>query len=357
MNPLESEGKIFISYRRADSPGVAGRLADSLKAYFGEDRVFRDVGGIRAGAKFDEVIDKTLTGTDAVIVLIGPNWLNASIDEGATRRLDDPDDVLSREIEFALDSGVPVFPILVEDTRMPSRAELPEKLAALARLNGISITDERWEQDVTRLAKIVALDIPGSVAERKLARMRLIVLMLLLGVMVFSTIRFTWTAYGANFFMLSSQDKMTSTQVGDLKKEAVPSQRTLINLHLLPGKKYYADNLEGWTEGSARTEWHVRFEDIYGTRFRFFNPLASVINFIGIALSCFLLTFHLPHMDKSARALILAAVWIGLAGTVLFLAIYMMSGGPFDTIAAYAGSTIIITSMLVLMGLSGFKAR
>ncbi|NNE09116.1 MAG: toll/interleukin-1 receptor domain-containing protein, partial [Gemmatimonadetes bacterium] len=285
MNPLEPEGKIFISYRRADSPGVAGRLADSLKAYFGEDRVFRDVGGIRAGAKFDEVIDKTLTGTDAVIVLIGPNWLNASNDEGASRRLDDPADILSREIEFALKSGVPVFPVLVEDTRMPSRAELPEKLAALARLNGISITDERWEQDVTRLAKIVAIDIPGSVAERKLARMRLMVLAVLLGVTVFSTIRFTWTSYGANFFMLSSNDRMTSTQVEDLRKEAVPSQRTLIDLHLLPGKRYYADNFERWTDDKARTEWHVRFEDIYGTRFRFFNPLASVINYIGIALS------------------------------------------------------------------------
>ena len=41
-------GKIFISYRRADARGVAGRLGDSLGQYFGDNRVFRDIEDIAA---------------------------------------------------------------------------------------------------------------------------------------------------------------------------------------------------------------------------------------------------------------------------------------------------------------------
>ena len=38
-------GGIFISYRRDDSAGYAGRLYDRLTARFGGDRVFMDVEG------------------------------------------------------------------------------------------------------------------------------------------------------------------------------------------------------------------------------------------------------------------------------------------------------------------------
>ena len=37
---------IFISYRREDTAGYAGRLYDRLAAHFGPDRVFMDVEGI-----------------------------------------------------------------------------------------------------------------------------------------------------------------------------------------------------------------------------------------------------------------------------------------------------------------------
>lgn len=37
---------IFISYRREDAEGQAGRLFDDLARYFGEDTVFMDVAGI-----------------------------------------------------------------------------------------------------------------------------------------------------------------------------------------------------------------------------------------------------------------------------------------------------------------------
>ncbi len=50
---------IFVSYRRADSAGYAGRLVDKLKAQFG-NQVFFDVDSIRPGANFHDVIRETL---------------------------------------------------------------------------------------------------------------------------------------------------------------------------------------------------------------------------------------------------------------------------------------------------------
>ena len=66
--------KIFINYRRDDAGGFAGRLADSLGAYFGPGRVFRDVTGIDYGDDFERVIDEKLAESGALIVVIGDRW-------------------------------------------------------------------------------------------------------------------------------------------------------------------------------------------------------------------------------------------------------------------------------------------
>ena len=41
--------KIFLSYRRQESPGVAGRIYDRLCSHFGDDAVFMDVDSIPLG--------------------------------------------------------------------------------------------------------------------------------------------------------------------------------------------------------------------------------------------------------------------------------------------------------------------
>jgi hypothetical protein len=47
---------IFVSYRRSDSQGEAGRLFDDLVKHFGEDTVFMDVAAIEAGRDFRKAI-------------------------------------------------------------------------------------------------------------------------------------------------------------------------------------------------------------------------------------------------------------------------------------------------------------
>ncbi len=163
---LNAPGKIFVSYRREDTRWAAGRLFDSLDIYFGDGRVFRDIEGITGGADFAKVLISTLELTDAVVVLIGEDWLTLT-DENGNRRIDAADDWVAMEIAAALKAQIPVYPVLVGDTPMPRADDLPDALKALARFNAITITDNRWDADIARLSKVLAVDTP-SAAERKL---------------------------------------------------------------------------------------------------------------------------------------------------------------------------------------------
>jgi len=181
----EGEGRgdtIFISYRRSDTEGYAGRLADSLTTYFGEGRVFRDVGSIAPGQDFTERISRVIAGSGAVLVLIGPGWLEPR--DGGRPRLHEPDDHLAAEIGAALEQHRLVVPVLVQRAAMPREDELPGRLAPLTRRNAVSLADETWISDVTRLAKVLAMDLTGSVAENRMNRLRLGLLSLLGGALL-----------------------------------------------------------------------------------------------------------------------------------------------------------------------------
>ena len=63
---------IFLSYRRADSEGYAGRLFDRLSAHFGRRNIFMDVVAIDAGVDFSEELKDAVQGCDVLLALIGP---------------------------------------------------------------------------------------------------------------------------------------------------------------------------------------------------------------------------------------------------------------------------------------------
>jgi hypothetical protein len=142
--------RIFISYRRGDSRGSAGRLYDDLEERFGKDVVFRDLDAIEPGAEYSEVIDSAIARCDALIAVIGNQWLEIRDSEGR-RRLDNPDDLVRLEIASALARDKLVLPVLVEDAVMPSATDLPPDLAPLAGRNALSMSDDRWEFDLDRL--------------------------------------------------------------------------------------------------------------------------------------------------------------------------------------------------------------
>jgi hypothetical protein len=138
---------IFISYRRRDTSGYAGRLYDQLSAYFGRDHVFMDVVAIEPGADFVDTIDKKVGTCDTLIALIGKNWLTIT-DEQKRLRLGGQDDFVGVEVVAALKRNVQVIPVLVDGAKMPLQRELPESLQALSRLQAIEISDARFTRDV-----------------------------------------------------------------------------------------------------------------------------------------------------------------------------------------------------------------
>lgn len=146
--------EIFLSYRRADSASATGRLADRLEEHFGAARVFRDHASIAAGDDFAAAIRRAIEASTVVLVVIGPDWLDATLPSGL-RRLDDPSDWVRLEIEFAFDANLPVVPVLVEDAVMPMAERLPESIAALARCQAVELSETRWRYDAERLIQVL----------------------------------------------------------------------------------------------------------------------------------------------------------------------------------------------------------
>ena len=143
--------KLFINYRRDDSRADAGRLYDRLQALY-PDRVFRDVGSLEPGVDWHTAIERVLGTSDACIVVIGPRWLSIT-DANGKRRLDDPRDTVRREVSTALANGMRVFPVLVGGAKMPAEEDLPEDMQSLARRNALEITEQDFDEDVTKLAR------------------------------------------------------------------------------------------------------------------------------------------------------------------------------------------------------------
>jgi len=128
---------IAISYRRQDSSPVAGRLYDRLQAEFGKGSVFMDFDSIPYGVDFREHIKQTLKRAKVVVAIIGPEWTGGK--ELAHRRIDDPTDFVRLEVASALESGIPIIPVLINNTPMPDAQHLPPELEGLAFRNGLAL--------------------------------------------------------------------------------------------------------------------------------------------------------------------------------------------------------------------------
>ncbi len=150
--------RIFISYRRDDSAGYAGRLEASLESRFGAGCVFRDASDIAPGSDFAAVIGARLAEAQAVLVLIGPRWAGAG--DAARRRIDEPGDFVRIEVQAALASGRLVVPVLLQGVSMPAAASLPAPLQPLAERQALALGDTHWEADVDRL--VAALGLRGA---------------------------------------------------------------------------------------------------------------------------------------------------------------------------------------------------
>jgi hypothetical protein len=154
---------IFISYRRDDTEGEAGRLFDDLTREFGANSVFMDVAGIRPGVDFVQAIEQNVADCGVLLAIIGPTWATITGASGQ-RRLDDPNDFVVLEIASALKREVPVIPVLVHGARMPSQDQLPESLKSFSHRNSVELSHARWPSDVQLLIEALKIYVAPSKA-------------------------------------------------------------------------------------------------------------------------------------------------------------------------------------------------
>ena len=153
---LTRSPRIFISYRRADSADVTGRIYDRLREHFGKSAIFKDVDSIPPGVDFREHLEKAVGKCQVFLVVIGDKWLEAT-EARRRNRLHDPDDFVRIEIESALKRNIPIIPLLVRGTSMPAEEKLPPSLRKLVYRNGISIrSDPDFHGDMDRLIEAIS---------------------------------------------------------------------------------------------------------------------------------------------------------------------------------------------------------
>jgi hypothetical protein len=404
MIERKQPARIFLNYRRDDTRWISGRLIDSLKAYFGDDRVFRDIESIKGGAEFGDVIETSMQSADAVIVLIGPDWLTVAGEDGKPR-LEDPDDWVAREIASALAQGVPVYPVLVEHTPIPRAEDLPEPIRPLVERNAMSISETRWDEDVTRLAKIVGIDVPGSAAERTLNRDRLLIsLLLLLAAIVLPTAILVGnliadipqiaaareeTAESPELVPTESTSEKARAAIADqaaLVKEPTASAEEKVKVGKLmmevgrlvseegearvaEGQQLVKNGEQLIAQGKRRLQEQLpaqrgglfsgMFKDTTDTPEPELLQLWHVfIAYAAIVFSAVWLLLDVNLMDPARRGFATAGGWVGIGGTLFFGSLLRpVWPNAAEPLVMYFGSTVIAATMFLLMNLSGFKAK
>ena len=139
---------VFISYRRLDSGDWTRTLADHLNMRFGDTLVFIDLDDIKIAAEWMQEIRKAIASAEVLLAIIGPRWLKIGKEKG---RLHEPLDVLRTEIEMALSRRMPLVPVLVGNTAVPEKEELPDSIADILKWQAVSLRDGNWGSDVERL--------------------------------------------------------------------------------------------------------------------------------------------------------------------------------------------------------------
>jgi hypothetical protein len=141
---------ILISYRRADSKEIAGRIHKELVARYGK-RVYIDIDSILPSADYRVHITQALERALVMVAVIGNNWTGPRAE--GKHRIFDQDDPVRAEVETAFANRRAVLPVLVNGASMPREADLPESLAQLPYVNAIVVRsgEEEFSSDMERL--------------------------------------------------------------------------------------------------------------------------------------------------------------------------------------------------------------
>ena len=147
---------IFLSYRRNDSAGYAGRLFDRLTAHFGDDHVFMDVDTLAPSERFASKIERAIAAADVMLVLIGPRWAEEA------PRLADPEDFVRRELLAAVRVDCRLIPVSLDGAAFPDESALPDDLRAVVRSEGVTLRHAEFGRDTDHLVDVLAAFVKPS---------------------------------------------------------------------------------------------------------------------------------------------------------------------------------------------------
>lgn len=173
-NAPEERLRILMSYRREDVNKRVRRLHAGLLDAFGREAVFMDAGGSRTRAGFSAALDEALLQCDVVLALIGKNWRRGVGSQDHTgpvlpgvldavfgdlvrgtnqvdRFIHDRDELVELELESALRQGIKVIAVLLDGADIPTRHDLPQAMAELARADVRRLSGRRWRSQLTEL--------------------------------------------------------------------------------------------------------------------------------------------------------------------------------------------------------------
>lgn len=125
--------RLFISYRRRQDAWAVGHLRDRLVGEFGREQVFFDSDSLQGGQRWLDQIRTAIAEAAAVVVVFDQAWYGVQAD--GSRRIDQPDDPVRQELLLALEQGVAIVPVVIDQTVVPGDADLPLDLRFLNRLH------------------------------------------------------------------------------------------------------------------------------------------------------------------------------------------------------------------------------
>lgn len=150
---------VFINYRMIDAVYGADAVAAMLAEYLGRDQVFLDHDSMAPGDDYPTAIRTALARCDALVAIIGPQWLTAVNSDGV-RLLDRDRDWVREEIAEALVREIRVVPVLLRDVPTPVMADLPESIKGLARMQARSVPFRELGARVRELVDDLVRSIP-----------------------------------------------------------------------------------------------------------------------------------------------------------------------------------------------------
>jgi hypothetical protein len=161
------KGKIFISYRRASDAFAVQMVYELLVKAYGEDNVFLDRRSLEPGVDWLQSLDREVARATAVVLVFSKEWFGPNAD--GSRRIDDPKDMVRRELVAANQFGRPIIPVVVDGSSPLYGSQVPKGLEFISKHQFLSLEprSEAFPSQQASLAKAIGRAQPGAAWGRR----------------------------------------------------------------------------------------------------------------------------------------------------------------------------------------------